>query len=71
LATTEEITVQLDALRAQRASGVARVSYDGKTVEYRGDNEIVAAIRALESERKQLSGERQIRQIRVTTSKGY
>jgi hypothetical protein len=71
LATIEEITVQLDALRAQRASGVARVSYDGKTVEYRGDNEIVAAIRALESERKQLSGERQIRQIRVTTSKGY
>ncbi len=71
MATIEEITVQLDALRAQRASGVARVSYDGKTVEYRGDNEIVAAIRALESERKQLSGERQIRQIRVTTSKGY
>lgn len=71
MATIEEITVQLDALRAQRASGVARVSYDGKTVEYRGDNEIVAAIRALESERKQLTGERQIRQIRVTTSKGY
>ena len=71
MATIEEITVQLDALRAQRASGVARVSYDGKTVEYRGNNEIVAAIRALESERKQLSGERQIRQIRVTTSKGY
>ena len=71
MATIEEITVQLDALRAQRASGVARVSYDGKTVEYRGDNEIVAAIRALESERKQLSGERQVRQIRVTTSKGY
>ena len=71
MATIEEITVQLDALRAQRASGVARVSYDGKTVEYRGDNEIVAAIRALESERKQLSGERHVRQIRVTTSKGY
>jgi len=63
--------VQLDALRAQRASGVARVSYDGKTVEYRGDNEIVAAIRALESELKALSGVKPVRQIRVTTSKGY
>ena len=31
LATTDDIQTQLDALKAQRASGVARVSYDGKS----------------------------------------
>jgi hypothetical protein len=44
MATTEEITAKLEALKSQRASGVARVSYDGKTIEYRGDSEIVEAI---------------------------
>jgi hypothetical protein len=71
MATTEEITAKLEALKSQRASGVARVSYDGKTIEYRGDSEIVEAIRALERELSKLSGSEPIRQIRTFSSKGY
>lgn len=40
---------QLDALREAFASGVTRVSYEGKTVEYRSLSEIQAAIRAVEA----------------------
>lgn len=71
MASVEELTAQMDALKAQRASGVARVSYDGKTVEYRGDGEIVAAIRALETDLAKLAGKEPARQIRTFTSKGY
>lgn len=71
MATTDDIQTQLDALKAQRASGVARVSYDGKSIEYRGDAEIAEAIRVLEAELKSLAGDKPVRQIRVTTSKGY
>ena len=41
------------------------------SIEYRGDAEIAEAIRALEAELKLLAGDKPIRQIRVTTSKGY
>jgi len=71
LAKSEEIQTQLDALKAQRASGVARVSYDGKSIEYRRDAEIAEAIRSLEAELRSLTGDKPVRQIRVTTSKGY
>ena len=59
-----------DALSAQRSSGVARVSYDGKTVEYRSVGEIDRAIEALDREIAAAEGRRIVRQIRVTTSKG-
>lgn len=71
MAKSEEIQTQLDALKAQRASGVARVSYDGKSIEYRGDAEIAEAIRSLETELKALTGNKTVRQIRLMTSKGY
>jgi len=35
VATLAELQTRREALAASRASGVARVSYDGKTVEYR------------------------------------
>ena len=66
-----ELQTRLETLKAQRASGIARVTYDGKTVEYRGDNEIAAAIQSLESEISKLNGETPVRQIRLNTSKGY
>ena len=47
------------------------VGYDGKTIEYRGDSEIVAAIRDLEREISKLNGTEPVRQIRTFTSKGY
>jgi len=59
-----------EALTAQRSSGVARVSYDGKTVEYRSVAEIDRAIEALDREIAAAEGRRIVRQVRVTTSKG-
>ena len=43
--TLSELCNRRDALSAQRSSGVARVSYDGKTVDYRSVAEIDRAIR--------------------------
>lgn len=49
---------QLDALRAALASGVTRVSYDGRTVEYRSIADLERAIAAVEralGQRQQVS----------------
>jgi hypothetical protein len=59
-----------DALSAQRSSGVARVSYDGKTVDYRSVAEIDRAVEALDREIAAAEGRRIVRQVRVTTAKG-
>ena len=55
---------------AARSSGVARVSYDGKTVEYRSVAEIDRAIEALDRQIAAAEGRRVLRHVRVTTSKG-
>jgi hypothetical protein len=68
--TIAEIRARRDALSAQRASGVARVSYDGKSVDYRSVAEIDRAIEALDREIAAAEGRRIVRQIRVTTAKG-
>jgi hypothetical protein len=68
--TAAELETRLDALKAQRDSAVARVSYDGRTVEYRGTTEISHAIAELEREIASLEGKAPVRQIRVFTSKG-
>ncbi|WP_084861246.1 phage head-tail joining protein [Salibaculum halophilum] len=65
-----ELRNRRDALSAQRSSGVARVSYDGKTVEYRSVAEIDRAIEALDREIAAAEGRRIVRQLRVTTTKG-
>jgi hypothetical protein len=56
--------------RGQRDSPVARVSYDGRMVEYRGTAEINSAIAELERELQALQGKAPVRQIRIYTSKG-
>ena len=66
-----DLEIRLQTLKAQRASGIARVSYDGKTVEYRGDAEIAAAIRDIEVEIARVQGQGPVRVIRFNTSKGY
>ena len=68
--TASDLRARCEALAAQRSSGVARVSYDGKTVEYRSLAEIDRAIEALEREIAAAEGRRIVRQVRVTTSKG-
>jgi len=70
MATIAELKARRDALSAQRSSGVARVSYDGKTVEYRSVAEIDRAIEALDREIVVAEGRRIVRQLRVTTDKG-
>jgi len=59
-----------EALAAQRSSGVARASYDGKTVDYRSIAEIDRAIEVLDREIATVEGRKIIRQVRVITTKG-
>jgi hypothetical protein len=70
MATVTVLETRLEALKAQRDSAVARVSYDGRMVEYRGTAEINSAIAELERELSALQGKAPVRQIRITTSKG-
>ncbi len=65
-----ELRARREALATQRSSGVARVSYDGKTVEYRSVAEIDRAIEALDREIAAAEGRRIVRHLRVTTTKG-
>ena len=68
--TTADLRARRDALTAQRSSGVARVSYDGKTVEYRSVAEIDRVLEALDREIATAEGRRTVRHVRVTTTKG-
>jgi hypothetical protein len=70
MTTSAELRTRRDALATQRSSGVARVSYDGKTVEYRSLAEIDRALEALDREIAAAEGRRIVRQVRVTTAKG-
>lgn len=65
-----DLQSRLDALKAQRDSAVARVSYDGLAVEYRDTTEILHATAELEREIASLEGKAPVRHIRVFTSKG-
>jgi hypothetical protein len=68
--TISDLKTRRDALSAQRSSGVARVSYDGKTVDYRSIAEIDRAIEVLDRDIAAAEGRKIIRQVRVITSKG-
>ena len=70
MTTITDLRARRDALSAQRASGVARVSYDGKTVDYRSVAEIDRAIEVLDREIAAAEGRKLIRQVRVTATKG-
>lgn len=68
--TIADLRLRREALSTQRASGVARVSYDGKTVDYRSVAEIDRAIEALDREIATAEGRRMVRHVRVTATKG-
>ena len=70
MADLATLKLRRESLTAQRASGVARVSYDGKTVDYRSVAEIDRAIEALDREIAAAEGRKLIRHIRVTATKG-
>ena len=70
MATITDLRARREALSSQRSSGVARVSYDGKTVDYRSVAEIDRAIEALDREIAAAEGRWIVRQVRLTTAKG-
>jgi len=70
MASIADLKTRRETLSASRASGIARVSYDGKTVDYRSVAEIDRAIEALDREIAAAEGRRIVRQVRVTTAKG-
>ncbi len=47
---------ELDALKAAYASGTLRVSYDGRTVEYGSEGDLIRRIRTIEREIAATSG---------------
>jgi hypothetical protein len=65
-----DLKARREALAAARASGVARVSYDGKAVEYRSLAEIDRAIEVLDREIAAREGRAIVRQVRIVTTKG-
>jgi hypothetical protein len=70
MSSITDLRARREALSTQRSSGVARVSYDGKTVDYRSVAEIDRAIEALDREIATVEGRRIVRHVRITTSKG-
>ena len=70
MATAAELKSWREALLASRASGVARVSYDGKTVDYRSLAEIDRAIEGLDREIASAEGRTIVRHLRVVSDKG-
>ncbi len=60
---------QRDALRAAIASGVLRLAYDGKTVEYRSMADLKSALNEVESALARDSGEVQTRRVKIYADK--
>lgn len=65
MATLTDLEARLEELERQRTSGVARVSYEGRTVEYRGLTEIDRAISILKGQISALGSKKPVRQVRL------
>jgi hypothetical protein len=65
-----DLRARRETLLAQRASGVAKVSYDGKTIDYRSVAEIDRALEGMDREIAAAEGRRMVRQVRVIATKG-
>lgn len=62
-------TTQRDALKQAIASGVLRLAYDGKTIEYRSMTELKAALNEVEAALARDSGDPLTRRIRIYAEK--
>ena len=60
---------QRDALRQAIGSGVLRLSYDGKQVEYRSMAELKSALNEVESALARENNQRTVRRIKVFAEK--
>ncbi len=61
--------VQRDALRKAIASGVLRLSYDGKNIEYRSMADLKSALNEVESALARESGKPQTRRVKIYAEK--
>lgn len=61
---------ELEALRRAYASGTLRVTYDGKTVEYGAEDDLIRRVRTIESEMAAAAGTPKPRRSLATFSKG-
>ena len=64
-------TTQRDALQTALASGVLTVRYDDVSTTYRSVSEIREALNVVESALAKADGNTPLRQVRVSTSRGY
>lgn len=62
-------TTQRDALKQAIVSGVLRLSYDGKTIEYRSMNELKAALNEVEAALARDAGDPQTRRVKIYSEK--
>lgn len=69
MATVEELTARLEALRTQRASGTRAAEYGDRRVEFQSDAAMAAAIADLERQIAAASGQR-VHTVMFATSKG-
>ena len=69
MATVIEMQAQLEALRKARSSGLRQVETDGKSVEYKSDMEMAAAIADLER-RISAASATPVRHVHFNSSKG-
>lgn len=60
---------QRDALRKAIASGVTRLSYDGKTVDYRSMAELRAALNEVEAALARNEGKPHTRRVKIYAEK--
>lgn len=70
MADLADLTSWRDALEAARFLGVRSVEYDGKSVTYRTDAEMAAAIASLNRRIAALAGKPRSRLVHFNTSKG-
>ena len=65
------LATQLEELRAARASGVRRVEFRDRIVEYRTDTELAAAIRDLETRIAAAQGQPVVSVIRPRSARNW
>lgn len=70
MATLYDLEKQLAALKDQRSSGVAKVSYGGRSVEYRSVADIDRAIAILGDEVSKITGQAKKKTLKTYASKG-
>lgn len=69
--TPAELATQLEALKTARATGEKRVTYNGKTVEYREMSELNDAINTIQAELDAATGSKPSRSSLAYFGRGF